>query len=424
MNQVDPIPRYEFGSSSEESAVVRVCLGARVGTRGFRRVVSIWSLQDVAPCSPDAQRRFADAAVRFAGTPHSAVLGVEDVFGIDGRIFVTTPPFRGKPLARTLEALVAAGQPVSVDAACAFVGYVADAAAAALATDPRAASFCGISPETVWVGSDGHPTLCPGFGAFSCRELAAVRRSHPGRYLAPELESGGGADERADVYALAVLLWDLLALGRARASEDLATTNEIVAITGERLVRIAMRSLAARPDDRPPTLAAFAADMFEAVPLARSARPVLASGAVRVIEVAPSEPEPALLRSLPAPIRRLKSNGPSVVRRGPPRPAAKSCPPETPRFCLIRGEAKAPLLSLAPPSTRWVVGRSHSADFVVDDPDVSREHFEVVHEGGAYRLYDLGSKNGLLINGVPADDHPLSPGDEVSAGATVLRFEA
>jgi pSer/pThr/pTyr-binding forkhead associated (FHA) protein len=70
------------------------------------------------------------------------------------------------------------------------------------------------------------------------------------------------------------------------------------------------------------------------------------------------------------------------------------------------------------------VGRSHSADFVVDDPDVSREHFEVVHEGGAYRLYDLGSKNGLLINGAPADDHPLSPGDEVRAGATVLRFEA
>ncbi|HEX4473539.1 MAG TPA: FHA domain-containing protein, partial [Polyangiaceae bacterium] len=398
MNQADPIPRYEFGSCSEESAVVRVCLGARVGTRGFRRVVSIWSLHEVAPSEPEAQRRFADAAVRFAGTPHSAVLGAEDVFGIGGRIFVATQPFRGKPLARTLEALVAAGRPVSVDAACAFVGHVAEAAAAALASHRGRASFCGISPETVWVGSDGYPTIVPGLGSISGRELGAVRRSHPSRYLAPELESGGESDERADVYALAVLLWDLLAMGRTRAPDDLATTNEVVAITGDRLVRIAMRSLAARPDDRPPTLAAFATEIFEAVPLARSARPVLAAGVVRLDELTTSElePEAAPLRPLPAPIRRLKPAAPSAPRRGPPRPAAKSVPPETPRFCLIRGDAKSPLLSLAPPSTRWVVGRSHSADFVVDDPDVSREHFEVVHEGGAYRLYDLGSKNGLL----------------------------
>jgi pSer/pThr/pTyr-binding forkhead associated (FHA) protein len=80
---------------------------------------------------------------------------------------------------------------------------------------------------------------------------------------------------------------------------------------------------------------------------------------------------------------------------------------------------------LVAPAARWVVGRSGAADFVVSDPDVSRQHFEIVREpSGTYRVRDLGSKNGLFVNGAPALACPLSPGDEVRAGDTVLRFDA
>jgi pSer/pThr/pTyr-binding forkhead associated (FHA) protein len=55
---------------------------------------------------------------------------------------------------------------------------------------------------------------------------------------------------------------------------------------------------------------------------------------------------------------------------------------------------------------------------------MSREHFEVVKESGSFLVYDLGSKNGLFVNGAPADRHALRPGDELYAGATRLRFES
>jgi pSer/pThr/pTyr-binding forkhead associated (FHA) protein len=76
-------------------------------------------------------------------------------------------------------------------------------------------------------------------------------------------------------------------------------------------------------------------------------------------------------------------------------------------------------------SERWIVGRAGSADLVVSDPDVSRRHFEIVRErSGTYRIHDLGSKNGLFVNGAPVEDGPLRAGDEVRAGGTVLRFDA
>jgi pSer/pThr/pTyr-binding forkhead associated (FHA) protein len=74
--------------------------------------------------------------------------------------------------------------------------------------------------------------------------------------------------------------------------------------------------------------------------------------------------------------------------------------------------------------SRWVVGRGRSADLVAADPDMSRAHFEVVRGlDGAFRVRDLGSKNGLYVNGLRAKTATLRPGDELMAGGTVLRFE-
>jgi pSer/pThr/pTyr-binding forkhead associated (FHA) protein len=62
---------------------------------------------------------------------------------------------------------------------------------------------------------------------------------------------------------------------------------------------------------------------------------------------------------------------------------------------------------------------------VVSDPDMSRTHFEVLRDGvGGYLVHDLGSKNGLFVNGKAATERQLEAGDELHAGATRLRFEA
>lgn len=69
------------------------------------------------------------------------------------------------------------------------------------------------------------------------------------------------------------------------------------------------------------------------------------------------------------------------------------------------------------------IGRLPESAVVVNDPNASRRHAELVRREGAVVLVDLGSTNGTLVNGAPIKEAPLSDGDEITIGATVLRYE-
>jgi Protein of unknown function (DUF3662)/FHA domain len=70
-----------------------------------------------------------------------------------------------------------------------------------------------------------------------------------------------------------------------------------------------------------------------------------------------------------------------------------------------------------------VLGRSRDCDVSVDDPNVSRRHAEIRHEDGAYWIVDLGSTNGVTVNGKRVERAKLEPDDEILLGTTVVRFE-
>ena len=46
-----------------------------------------------------------------------------------------------------------------------------------------------------------------------------------------------------------------------------------------------------------------------------------------------------------------------------------------------------------------LIGRSKDCDIRLADPNVSRRHAELRQEGTAYWILDLGSTNGLTVNG-------------------------
>jgi pSer/pThr/pTyr-binding forkhead associated (FHA) protein len=69
-----------------------------------------------------------------------------------------------------------------------------------------------------------------------------------------------------------------------------------------------------------------------------------------------------------------------------------------------------------------VVGRDPGATFVLEDTIVSRRHFKVVQEGGAYFVEDLGSTNGTLLNGSRTQRARLSDGDTIQIGHTRIQF--
>lgn len=69
------------------------------------------------------------------------------------------------------------------------------------------------------------------------------------------------------------------------------------------------------------------------------------------------------------------------------------------------------------------MGRSRDCDIVVPDPNVSRVHAEVRHEGLEYVLVDLGSTNGIEVNGRRVLRHSLRDGDRVSLGGADVAVE-
>jgi Protein of unknown function (DUF3662)/FHA domain len=70
-----------------------------------------------------------------------------------------------------------------------------------------------------------------------------------------------------------------------------------------------------------------------------------------------------------------------------------------------------------------VVGRSRECEITIDDPNISRRHAELRLENGSWSISDLGSTNGIEVNGEHVDSARLEPGDRIVLGRTELVFE-
>jgi hypothetical protein len=73
---------------------------------------------------------------------------------------------------------------------------------------------------------------------------------------------------------------------------------------------------------------------------------------------------------------------------------------------------------------RATIGRSKDADCVLRDPNVSRHHAELRRSpSGDWTVADLGSTNGIKVNGRRVGSTRLNPGDQVTVGATTFVFD-
>jgi len=71
-----------------------------------------------------------------------------------------------------------------------------------------------------------------------------------------------------------------------------------------------------------------------------------------------------------------------------------------------------------------VLGRSREADVQVDDPNVSRKHAEVRPSGASWTVRDLGSTNGVKVNGRRISGaQSLRDGDRITLGTSEIVFQ-
>ena len=118
---------------------------------------------------------------------------------------------------------------------------------------------------------------------------------------------------------------------------------------------------------------------------------------------------------------RVVNSPPAVVRRPgvPPaaeRPLAGEVVPAA--FVDVGGR-----LVPVPPAGA-LIGRSGDADIVIAASEVSRHHAQIVPDDGGWTVIDLGSTNGVRVNGQPIGvPTRLEDGDVIELGSVELIFE-
>lgn len=70
-----------------------------------------------------------------------------------------------------------------------------------------------------------------------------------------------------------------------------------------------------------------------------------------------------------------------------------------------------------------LIGRHIDCDARIDHSKISRRHCCVAIAYDRIILRDLGSRNGIRVNGRMIDEVRLQPGDEVAIGPILFRFE-
>ncbi|MFF5020720.1 FhaA domain-containing protein [Micrococcus luteus] len=141
-----------------------------------------------------------------------------------------------------------------------------------------------------------------------------------------------------------------------------------------------------------------------------------------------------LVEDLPAAAPREPSPAPRVgPRPAPRRAAAPAAPAHADQPTVVMGrpvaEPAGPALELDGrmlplDGDDLILGRSaERADLVIPDSSVSREHLRLLTVGSTVTLLDLGSRNGVLVNGRRVDGSvTLRDGDVVTVGQTELLF--
>lgn len=88
---------------------------------------------------------------------------------------------------------------------------------------------------------------------------------------------------------------------------------------------------------------------------------------------------------------------------------------------LNLGAAPAPVISLQRPVL--LVGRHPECDVRIDVPEVSRRHCCLAMAYDRVMIRDLGSRNGVRVNGRVVEESILRPGDEVAIAQFLYRLE-
>ena len=239
----------------------------------FRKLVAIKRMLPVLTEDPSFARRFLDEARMVAKLSHPNLVQVFDMGEEDGRPYLVMELIDGVDLWRLCSLDDAPARQMPIDAVVFIASEVARGLGYvhAFQHGGRCMNIIhrDVSPQNIFISRMGEVKILDFGIAKSNSETFPRAVETQGnavlgklRYVAPEQLDGGGVDGRADLYALGICLWELLAGKRlvdskspveivrlVRAANYPAPSTINPAVTPE-LDAIVMEALSRRPAER------------------------------------------------------------------------------------------------------------------------------------------------------------------------------
>lgn len=212
------VGRCEMFDEIAHGEMATIHLGRMLGAGGFTRTVAIKRLHPQFALDQDFATRLRDEAHILARIRHPNVVPTLDVVDEEGNVFLIMEYVEGLNLTALLKAAEEAGErlPPPVAMRIAF-GVLHGLSAAHEATsekgEPLKLVHRNVTPSNIMVGADGFPRLLD-FG--TARALGRLSTSRTGQtkrqpgYMAPEQVRSKPLDQRADVFAVSAVIWEML----------------------------------------------------------------------------------------------------------------------------------------------------------------------------------------------------------------------
>jgi serine/threonine protein kinase len=356
---------YEIIARLKSGGMATLFLARRGGAAGFSRHVAIKVVHPHLAEDQGFIRMFIDEALLSARIQHPNVVHVEELGEDHGTYFLAMEYVHGSALSTLLGSLARLERRLSPDVAVWIAMNLAQGLHAAHELRAEDGSPLGVvhrdvSPQNVLLSMTGHVKLID-FGIAKAAS-GTGKKTETGslkgklRYMAPEQAHGRAVDRRTDIYALAIVLWEMLTMHRMFGTgNDLAILDEVrnprivppsqlAADVPPALDAVIMAALSADASHRPQTAQEFRRMLGEAFPAAHS---VDAGQVSEILEAVLGERLEAKRKELPESLTGL-----SLSSSSKPIPEERS---------MKRGSALR-TMTLSAPGAKYQADQDISAD--------------------------------------------------------------
>ncbi len=211
--------RYELLEQLGEGGMGSVWLARLTGTGGFEKLCIVKTVLPAIAKDESFVSRFLHEGRVLTQLQHSNIAQVFDMGDEAGTLYIALEYVAGIDLAQLHQHVRDSKQALPVPVAIFLIQQAAEGLGAAhrkLALDgtPLNVVHRDVSPQNIMVSYEGEVKVIDfGIAKSEARSRATGAPSVMGKlgYMAPEQARGENVDHRADQYALAIVLWELLA---------------------------------------------------------------------------------------------------------------------------------------------------------------------------------------------------------------------